>query len=132
MSHEFTDAIESYFVPFLEEQGFRIAAPIAISGKHYFARFGSGGFEIMVSYEPGDDYLTVILGPPLSGFVLPSPNDASPRVCQENQEYFARCVSSSDLERRLLKAAQDLRLRFRSAAQQGVAPDGRPQTAARR
>ncbi len=124
MGHEFTNAIRTYFVPFLEEYGFALSEPMAISGKHYFARFTSGTGELFVSYEPGEDYLHVGFGSPLSENRPPELTDVPVEAYRENTDYFAGREATSDLEKKLLKAARDLRLRLRVAAQPAVAADG--------
>src|SRR5512145_325028 len=61
LGHEFTQAIDTYFTPFLKDLGFALASPISVSGKHYCAEFLRSDLAIIVSYEPGDDYLLVAL-----------------------------------------------------------------------
>jgi hypothetical protein len=126
LTHEFVEAIDTYFVPFLNGLGFDRSLPISISGKHYCATFLRSDRAIVVSYEPGDDYLLIALptvvngiqsdldnresSPRLSDLAGRAMSNASAAQLQANAAYFAGRHADRPLSRKLLKAAKDLRI----------------------
>jgi hypothetical protein len=126
LTHEFVEAIETYFAPFLNGLGFELSPPISISGKHYRATFSRSDRAVVVSYEPGDDYLfialpTVVSGiqsdldnresaPRLSDLTGPAFANTSPAQIQANAAYFVEHDADGPLARKLLMAAKELRI----------------------
>ena len=112
-------------VPFLRELGFAMDEP-SISGRYYRASFTGIAHAVSISYEPGDDALFVMVLSRKNGELsdiddraeTPRLADLNDRYMQTvtsedraaNDEFFASVAVSDDEERRVLKAAKELRL----------------------
>lgn len=119
----FRRIVETAFAPFLKDLGF---APgnVTASGRAYSARFKGPRHDLLVSYEPGDKYLLILVSPRRSaGRGHLGENAAALRLGDLNRRYmnqvsnlerenakrkFASIVSADGEERRLLKAATEL------------------------
>jgi hypothetical protein len=122
---DFVSLCRSAFEPFLNEQGF-VMESFSISGRMYEVIFAGEKHAILVSYEPGDDMLFVLVfgreNDTLTDF---DDRTKTPRLADLNAHYMAKV---SDEERReneavftainprdkqeltVLKAAKELRL----------------------
>jgi hypothetical protein len=122
---DFTRISDQAFAPFLRELGF-VAQPPQISGRAYHATFVGRRHTLSVSFEPGDDYFSIMLltngaddlasiddrakTPRLSDLNARYAALISPFERAANEEYFAGVVVNHPFERQLLKFAKDLRL----------------------
>jgi len=111
--------------PCLEPLGFR-SGQWRINGKEYFRSFESRTHRVEVSYEPGDDYLSVTVAPigarTLEDMDNPrvtrSVSDLAEAYAQrttreqreENQRWFAGIEATEPAAKRMLNAAKTLRL----------------------
>lgn len=111
--------------PFLAELGFAMEEP-SISGRHYRVRFLGSDHAVSVSYEPGDEALFVMVFGYKDGEVSDIDDreatlrlaDLNRRFMHEvseeefvaNDAYFESVPIGDEEERRVLKAARELRL----------------------
>lgn len=58
LSEDFKVAIEKWFVPFLNDFNISLTQ-FHINGKYFDAHFEGRGVVVSISFEPGDDYLTL-------------------------------------------------------------------------
>lgn len=121
----FLEIITQAFPPFLSELGFRLQQP-HLSGRYYRATFVGCEHTLIVSFEPGDNNLVVMLMPNgHDDLAAIDDREKTPRLADLNQRYMndvtADEVKSNDAffasietrdfnERRLLKCAKELRL----------------------
>jgi hypothetical protein len=121
----FLQLIETAFAPFLGALDF-VPDGTKISGNHFSARFAGPNHAVSISYEPGTNFLSVMV--PHRGYERLSDIDdrqKTPRLsdlnarfdpavssedCVSNEEHFRNIVVRDDAERLLLKAAKELRL----------------------
>jgi hypothetical protein len=123
-SDSFAEFVSRVFLPFLKPLGFNLEA-VTMSGKQYAANFVARDCSVAVAYEPGDDYLEVAVGPKDPTLSEWDDRDVTPRLQDLNRRYmphistgervandgyFASIQVKDDLERRLLKAAKELRM----------------------
>jgi hypothetical protein len=122
---DFSEIIDQAFTPFLKELGF-VAQPKAISGRAYMVEFVGDLWTLSVSFEPGDNYFSVILlnnkmrglaamddpqkSPRLSDLDTRYMGQVTPAEREANEAFFANIMVTHPLERQLLKFAKDLRL----------------------
>ena len=122
---QFIDTVILYFNDFLAQYGFTFVEG-KYSGRLYDVQFESVKYSLSISYEPGDDYLLVVLFTLKEGklsdfddrtqtFRLGDLNAKfmpliSSDEINENNVYFSRYVATTPLEKQLLKSAKDLRL----------------------
>ena len=124
-NQDFLSVIERAFKPFLGELGFVMGAPI-LGGKFYQVSFEAVAHAVTVSYEPGEDYLVVLVFQCKDGR-RPDVDDRTrtlrltdlnvrymagitPSERIENERFFASVVPSDLEEGTLLSAAKELRL----------------------
>lgn len=123
---QFIQAVVQLFADFLRAAGFEQTTPPSISGRLYSVDFDALNRRVSIAYEPGDDYLTIYVfakkGGALSDIddraqtlTLAALNErfaaaVSPAERIANQRFFSWFTPESVLEKRLLKAAKDLRL----------------------
>lgn len=113
------------FTPFLSELGFR-AEPTHISGRHFRSNYVSKQHTLMISFEPGDNMLTVMLiTNEANDLASMDDRSKSPRLSDLNSRYMS-CITASDRanneaffakieprdenEYAVVKAAKELRL----------------------
>lgn len=121
----FLRIIREAYVPFLTRLGFEVGEP-SVSGKHHRASFSRPDRAIRVSYEPGEEFLVVVVHASTDG----EPSDIDDRtrthrLADLNARYMPlvtdaeradndRCFEGVEVDddegRRLLKAAKELRL----------------------
>lgn len=122
---DFIRIIDQAFTPFLKELGF-VTQLKAISGRAYMVEFVGNLWTLSVSFEPGDNYFSVILlnnkmrslaamddpqkSPRLSDLNTRYMGKVSPAERETNEAFFASIVVTDSFERQLLKVAKDLRL----------------------
>lgn len=122
---DFLRVAKEAFAPFLEGLGFVMDEP-SISGRFYRLSFTGSDHAVSVSYEPGDDALFVIVFNRKNGELSDIDDRAeTPRLADlnsrymptitndqriENESVFESIVVHDKEERRLLKAAKELRL----------------------
>ncbi len=122
---DFIRIIDQAFTPFLKELGF-VTQPKAISGRAYMVEFVGNLWTLSVSFEPGDNYFSVILlnnktrslaamddpqkSPRLSDLNTRYMGKVAPAERETNEAFFASIVVTDSFERQLLKVAKDLRL----------------------
>lgn len=122
---DFSRIIDQAFMPFLKELGF-VAQPKAISGRAYMVEFIGEAWTLSVSFEPGDDYFSVMLlnnkmrglaamddpqkTPRLSDLNTRYMGQVTPAERETNEAFFVGIVVTDPFERQLLKFAKDLRL----------------------
>jgi hypothetical protein len=122
---DFSRIIDQAFTPFLKELGF-VAQPKAISGRAYIVEFVGKAWTLSVSFEPGDDYFSVmLLNNEMRGLAAMDDRQKTPRLSdlnnrymalvtqldrEENEAIFSGITVRDSLERQLLKFAKDLRL----------------------
>jgi hypothetical protein len=122
---DFTRITSQAFAPFLSELDF-VEQPTQISGRAYHANFFGKGHTLSVSFEPGDDYFSIMLianeandlasiddrakTPRLSDLNARYAALISPSEREANEDYFAGVVVNHPFERQLLKFAKELRL----------------------
>lgn len=124
-SQEFLRIVHEAFKPFLKDLGFTMDEP-SVSGRFYCADFNSNNHQVSVSYELGDNALFVMVGESFQGkFTDIDDREKTPRLSDLNSRYMATITQSErknnekafegivvhdSEERRLLKAAKELRL----------------------
>jgi hypothetical protein len=122
---DFIRIIDQAFTPFLKELGF-VTQPKAISGRAYMVEFVGDLWTLSVSFEPGDNYFSVILlnnkmrglaamddpqkSPRLSALNTRYMGKVAPAEREANEAFFASIVVTDSFEKQLLKVAKDLRL----------------------
>ncbi len=122
---DFSRIIDQAFTPFLKELGF-VTQPKAISGRAYMVEFVGNLWTLSVSFEPGDNYFSVILlnnrmrglaamddpqkSPRLSDLNTRYMGKVAPAEREANEAFFANVEVANPFERQLLKFAKDLRL----------------------
>jgi hypothetical protein len=112
------------FAPFLQMLGFTMGVP-TISGKFYQVRFTSPELSLSVSYETGDESLSVVVSSAGGNLLDYDNRRKSPRLSDLNARYmklvtkderaanegfFASVIVENKVELRLLKAAKELRI----------------------
>lgn len=111
------------FAPFLSQLGFEMEKP-TLSGRYYQASFIGCGHSVIVTYEPGDEALFVIVPSCRNGqFSNIDDRGKTPRLADLNDRYmptitkeeraenarlFEHIVANDKEERQLLKAALEL------------------------
>lgn len=121
----FVNLIHTAFKPFLTNLGFLIENP-SISGRFYRVSFRSHKHVVLVSYEPGDNALFVMvfnlkkgelsdiddrtITPRLSDLNKQFMNIVTPEERQANNNFFQSIKVKDKEEEELLKAAKELRL----------------------
>lgn len=121
----FENIIVNVFKPFLEKIGFEMDS-VFVSGRYYRASFVDLDKKLSITFEPGDDQITVMLitkkHDDLQSIDDP---ERTPRLSNLNAKYMG-CVTASEragneiyfkgvksqdrAEDRLIKCAKDLRL----------------------
>jgi hypothetical protein len=124
-SVSFKRIVETAFAPFLLELGFS-ADPVFLSGKYCAARFACGQRSLLISYEPGDDELLIVISErPLKSLPDIDNRLAAPRLSDLNRAYgslisvnersandarFGHVQTRNGAEKNLLNCAKQLRL----------------------
>ena len=94
-STEFKTYVSFYFDHWLEFYGFHVPANFTLSGKLYESIYEKNDRVLSVSYEPGDDYLVVMLfekrGNCLSDF---DDLSSTKSLSQLNKEFFPKVEKS--------------------------------------
>jgi hypothetical protein len=122
---DFSRVIDQAFSPFLRELRF-IAQPTQISGRAYHASFSGPQHTLSVSFEPGDDYFSIMLlakgaddlasiddrskTPRLSDLNARYAASVSSAEREANELFFSGVSVNHPFERQLLKFAKELRL----------------------
>jgi len=122
---DFSRIIDQGFVPFLREFGF-VAQPKSLSGRAYMVEFIGELWTLSVSFEPGDNYFSVMLlnnkrrglaamddrqiSPRLSDLNARYMSQITPAEREENEVFFGNILVTHPLEKQLLRFAKDLRL----------------------
>jgi hypothetical protein len=117
--------VDAAFAPFLSELGFEVEAP-SLTGRMYRARFVSKTHSIDLSFEPGEGVLFVMVLTKECGKLsdiddrakTPRLSDLNSRFMHEidgderstNENFFRSIAVQGNDERKLLKAAKELRL----------------------
>jgi hypothetical protein len=121
----FVRILSEAFAPFLKALGFSMGSP-SISGRMYDVEFRSKTHVLDVSYEPGDEYLSIFVCKQ-EDWGFPNIDNLSivPRLSDLNKSYmqktskeeriandpaFLSIHPEDEQERSLLKAAKELRL----------------------
>jgi hypothetical protein len=122
----FVRIVSEAFAPFLKGLGFSMGAP-SISGREYYVQFRSKTHLLDVSFEPGDEYLSVFVCkqedwgfPNIDNPSIVPLSDLNKRYMQKtskeeriaNDRVFLSIHPEDEQERSLLKAAKELRLVF--------------------
>lgn len=121
----FESLVQSVFKPFLSDLNFEME-PIHVSGKYYRASFVDHRYKLAVSFEPGEEIVTVTLGTIGTHDIQPIDDPArSPRLSTLNARYMALVTSKEradnevffgqvqaldQIEHALIKCAKELRL----------------------
>jgi hypothetical protein len=121
----FSDLIDLAFRPFLSDLGFNLQ-PIHVSGRYYRANFVGNQQTLTVSFEPGDESITIMLikntddsldaiddserAPRLSDLNKRYMSKTTAAERTENDSYFGHIERADPAERLLLKCAKELRL----------------------
>lgn len=116
------------FEPFLEQLGFTIQ-PVHLSGRYYRASFISHRHTLIITFEPGDEYITVMLltngdadlrsiddptkTPRLSDLNARYMRFVTASERAENEEFFVQLEPRDRAESELIKCAKELRLVLR-------------------
>lgn len=122
---DFSRLVYDAFVPFLLDLGFSIQ-PIQVSGRYYRASFTNEAFTLLVTFEPGDNQIVIMLvsngeddlksiddsrkTPRLSDLNAKYMNEVSPESRLRSKERFGSILANDADERRLLKCAEELSL----------------------
>ena len=122
---DFLRVIRDAYLPFLTEIGFSMEEP-SISGRFYRASFISSTNSVWVSYEPGDNELSVYVfslekgrlsevddsskTPTLSDLNNKYMHLVSKEEHVENESYFSSVGVRDNKEKSLLKCAKDLHI----------------------
>ncbi|MCS7062617.1 MAG: hypothetical protein NZM04_00980 [Methylacidiphilales bacterium] len=122
---DFLRIVNEGFAPFLKQLGFVMDEP-SISGRYYRVSFTGSAHAVLVSYEPGDEALFVMVFSRKNGELSDiDDRTKTPRLADLNSRYMAaitneeraenerifKSVAVNDKEERLLlKAAKELRL----------------------
>jgi hypothetical protein len=121
----FLVTVEQAFSPFLSRLGFTADDP-SISGRYYRASFSGPMNSIWITFEPGDDELSIIIFTRENGRLsniddrskTPRLSDLNSRYMRmvsdqarsDNEAIFADVVAKDSRERLMLKAAKELHL----------------------
>jgi hypothetical protein len=123
-SRRFLEIIHDAFVPFLLDLGFSLSE-VDTSGRLYDVMFTSPNHAVSISYEPGDSSLLLIVHTIRNGQVSKiDDRNNTPRLTDLNTRYMKSVtpaelraakaaienVAVDEIERKLLKAASELRL----------------------
>ena len=100
---EFVLAVRRYVGPVLERPGFQVTTDI--SGRMYSVEFGSDTHGVSVSYDPGDDFLLVVIFT-VKGGIRSNIDDrvATPRLSDLNAR-FLHASDADELNRRRSEGA---------------------------
>jgi hypothetical protein len=123
--NRFAELIKQAFCPFLGELGFKAEEPL-LSGRYYRARFVGRQHTLVVSFEPGDDFLVVMLvtndddnleaiddpqkTPRLNDLNRMHMAGVTQLERMSNEGFFSSIEVEDRNEQALLKGAKDLRL----------------------
>jgi hypothetical protein len=113
------------FNPFLKEIGFSLSE-IDFNGKFYSIYYDNSIYRVVLSFEPGDSYLSLMLQnkehddltsidnpeitPRLNDMNLMYMKDVGVSERRENDNYFSSITPENQIEKCILKLAKDLRL----------------------
>lgn len=117
--------MQSVFRPFLSDLNFEME-PIHVSGRYYRASFVDHRYRLAVSFEPGDEVVTVTLftigshdiesiDSPIKSPRLSTLNDrymglVTGKERADNEVFFGQLHARDHIERVLIKCAKELRL----------------------
>lgn len=123
--NSFGSLIDSAFCPFLSELGFTFQSA-HLSGRYYRATFVESRYTLIVTFEPGDEEVIVMLltngddslkaiddsakTPRLGDLNARYMSETTVRARTENDVYFGQFERTDQAEKKLLKCAKDLRL----------------------
>lgn len=122
--NEFMAIVEQVYSPFLAKMGFS-ACRSSISGRSYRASFDRKDGTLWISYEPGEDFLLIVVlgrGDGLTGIddrrKAPRLSDLRQKYMRElthddfidNERYFSGLSANDGRGELLMKAARELRL----------------------
>ena len=121
----FAELVQDTFSPFLSEMDFKAEKP-HVSGRYYRARFVGLHHSLVVSFEPGDAYLVVILisnddddlaaiddpqkTPRLGDLNRMYMAEVTQKERESNEAFFSSIKVEDRNELALLNCAKDLRL----------------------
>jgi hypothetical protein len=121
----FSSLIDSAFRPFLSDLGFTFQST-HLSGRYYRATFVEPQHTLVVTFEPGDEEVVVMLltngddslkaiddsaiTPRLGDLNARYMSETTARARKENNAYFGQFEQTDPAEKMLLKCAKDLRL----------------------
>jgi hypothetical protein len=123
--NSFSSLIDSTFRPFLSDLGF-VFQSVQLSGRYYRATFVEHQHTLIVTFEPGDEEVVVMLltngddslkaiddparTPRLGDLSARYMSATTPLARTENRAYFSQFEQTDPAEKMLLKCAKDLRL----------------------
>ena len=122
---DFSCLIDVAFVPFLSELGFSVQ-PLHVSGRYYRASFIGSRYTLLITFEPGDEQVMVMLlengdddlrsiDDPMKTLRLSHLNarymgQVTAESRSKNEAFFSTVEVNDAAARSLLKCAKDLRL----------------------